>query len=106
MEERRKMNEMKIVIIEKLGRLEDHEQEIAQIHLENKKLTMTQMKMELEMDKLKEDMEMEKLRLEQMKKEKEIIMMDVSVLPLMQQEYIYLRQKEILKKKKKMKELA
>ena len=25
MEERRKMNEMKIVIIEKLGRLEDHE---------------------------------------------------------------------------------
>ena len=101
MEERRKMNEMKIVIIEKLGRLEDHEQEIAQIHLENKKLTMTQMKMELEMDKLKEDMEMEKLRLEQMKKEKEIIMMDVSVLPLMQQEYIYLRQKEILKKKKK-----
>ena len=52
------------------------------------------------MDKLKEDMEMEKLRLEQMKKEKEIIMMDVSVLPLMQQEYIYLRQKEILKKKK------
>ena len=57
---------------------------------------MTQMKMELEMDKLKEDMEMEKLRLEQMKKEKEIIMMDVSVLPLMQQEYIYLCQKEIL----------
>ena len=57
---------------------------------------MTQMKMELEMDKLKEDMEMEKLRLEQMKKEKEIIMMDVSVLPLMQQEYIYLHQKEIL----------
>ena len=96
MEERRKMNEMKIVIIEKLGRLEDHEQEIAQIHIENKKLTMTQMKMELEMDKLKEDMEMEKLRLEQMNKEKEIIMMDVSVLPLMQQEYIYLRQKEIL----------
>ena len=57
------------------------------------------------MDKLKEDMKMEKLRLEQMKKEKEIIMMDVSVLPLMQQEYIYLRQKKFLKKKK-LKELA
>ena len=54
------------------------------------------MKLELKMDKLKEDREMEKLRLEQMKEEKEIIMMDTSVLPLIQQEYIHLRQKEIL----------
>jgi len=69
---------------------------MAQIHLKNKKLTTAQMKLELEMDKLKDDREMENLRLERMKEEKEIIMMDTSVLPLIQQEYIHLRQKEIL----------
>ena len=69
MEERRKMNEMKIVTIEK-GRLADNEQEMMRIHPENKKLTTTQMKLELEIKKLKEDREMEELRLEQMKEEK------------------------------------
>ena len=64
------------------------------------------MKLELKMDKLKEDREMEKLRLEQMKEEKEIIMMDTSVLPLIQQEYIHLRQKEILKKMKELKGIS
>ena len=71
---------------------------MAQIHLENKKLTTARMKLELKMDKLKEDREMEKLRLEQMKEEKEIIMMDTSVLPLIQQEYIHLRQRKSFKK--------
>jgi len=49
-----------------------------------------QMKMELEMEKLKEDKEMEKLRLE--------LVMDASVLPPMQQEYIHQWQMEILEK--------
>ena len=96
MEERRKMNEMKIAAIEK-GCLANHEQEIAQIHLEDRKLTMAQMKMELEMEKLKEDRVIEKLRLENME-EKEIMMMDVSELPPMQQEYINQRQMEIFEK--------
>ena len=37
MEEKRKMNEMKMACIEK-GRLADHEQEMAQILLKDKKL--------------------------------------------------------------------
>ena len=96
MEERRKMNEMKIAAIEK-GCLVNHEQEVAQIHLEDRKLTTAQMKMELEMEKLKEDRVIEKLRLENME-EKEIMMMDVSVLPPMQQKYIHQCQIEILEK--------
>ena len=91
MEERRKMNEMKIAAIEK-GCLANHEQEMARIHLEDRQLTIAQMKMELEMEKLKEDREIEKLRLENMKEEKEIMMMDVSALPPIQQEYIHQRQ--------------
>ncbi|KAK9998241.1 hypothetical protein SO802_017844 [Lithocarpus litseifolius] len=83
MEERSKMNGMKIVAIEK-GCLANHEQEMARIYLEERKLTTAQMKMELEMEKLKEDREMEKLRLENMKEEKEIMTMDVSALPSMQ----------------------
>ena len=65
MEERRGINEMKITTIEK-GRLSIHEQEMTRVHLEDKKLTMAQMKMkmELEMEKMKGDMEMETLRLE------------------------------------------
>ena len=50
------------------------------------------MKMELEMEKLKEYRKIEKLRLENMKEEKEIMRMDVSALPPMQQEYIHQRQ--------------
>ena len=99
MEERRKMNEMKIAAIEK-GCLANHEQEMAQIHLEDRQLTIAQMKMELEMEKLKEDREIEKLRLENMKEEKKITMMDVSALPPMQQEYIHQRQMEILEKQR------
>ena len=99
MEERRKMNEMTIAAIEK-GCLANHEQEMARIHLKDRKLTAAQMKMELEMEKLKEDREIEKLRLENMKEEKEIMMMDVSALPPMQQEYIHQRQMEILEKRR------
>nr|XP_023886012.1 uncharacterized protein LOC111998143 [Quercus suber] len=99
MEERRKMNEMEIAATEK-GCLANHEQEMARIHLEDRKLTTAQMKMELEMEKLKEDREIEKLRLENMKEEKEIMMMNVSALPPMQQEYIHQRQMEILEKRR------
>ena len=99
MEERRKMNEMKIAAIGK-GCLANHEQEMGRIHLEDRKLIAAQMKMELEMEKLKEDREIEKLRLENMKEEKEIMMMDVSALPPMQKEYIHQCQMEILEKRR------
>ena len=71
---------------------------MARIHLKDRKLTAAQMKMEME--KLKGDREIEKLRLENMKEEKEIMMMDVSVLPPMQQEYIHQRQMKILEKRR------
>ena len=53
------------------------------IHFEDKKLATAQMKMKMELEK-------ENLRLEQME-EKEIMMMDESVLPPMQQECIHQR---------------
>ena len=95
MEEKRKMNEMKMTCIEK-GRLADHEQEMAQILHEDKKLEMEKMKIELTMknlieanvmekmrlDKLKEDNEMEKIRMKQVKEETKIMMMDESTLSL------------------------
>ena len=71
-----------IATIEK-GCLANHEQEISLIHFKDKKLATTQMKMKMELEK-------ENLRLEQME-EKEIMMMDESVLPPMQQEYIHQR---------------
>ena len=58
------------------------------------------MKMELEMEKLKEDRVMENLGLKQMKEEKETMMMDASVLPPMQQEYVSQHQMEILEKQR------
>ena len=93
MEEKRKMNEMKMACIEK-GRLANHEQEMARILLEDKKLETEKMKIELAMknlieanvmekmrlDKLKEGNEMEKIRMKQVKEETEIMMMDVSTL--------------------------
>ena len=116
MEEKRKMNEMKMACIEK-GRLADHEQEMARILLKDKKLETEKMKIELAMknleevnvmekmrldklkedkemekirlDKLKEDNEMEKIRMKQVKEETEIMMMDVSMLSSAQQEYIH-----------------
>nr|POE70571.1 hypothetical protein CFP56_23010 [Quercus suber] len=111
MEEKRKMNEMKMAYIEK-GRIADHEQEMARILLEDKKLETEKMKIELVMknlieanvmekmrlDKLKEDNEMEKIRMKQVKEETEIMMMDVSMLSSVQQEYIHQRQMEILEK--------
>ena len=78
------------------GRLADHEQEMAQILLEDKKLEMEKMKIELAMknlieayvmekmrsDKLKEGNEMEKIRMKQVKEETKIMMMDESTLSL------------------------
>ena len=52
----------------------------------------------LRMEKLKEDNEMEELRMNQMKEEKKIMMMDVSTLTLVQQEYIRQCQMKILEK--------
>ena len=54
----------------------------------------------LKMEKLKEDNEIEKLRMNQMKEEKELMMMDVSMLSLVQQEYIHQCQMEILEKRR------
>ena len=88
MEEKRKMNEMKMACIEK-GRLANHEQEMARILLEDKKLETEKVKIEFamknlkeanEMEKLKEDNEMEKFRMKQVKEETEIMMIDVSTL--------------------------
>ena len=53
------------------GRLVDQEHEMAQIQLKDKKL---------EIARMKEDNEMEKLRMEKLKEEKELMMMDVSML--------------------------
>ena len=113
MEEKRKMYEMKMACIEK-GRLANHEQEMARILLEDKKLETEKMKIELAMknlkeanvmekmrlDKLKEDNEMEKIGMKQVKEETEIMMMDVSTLSSMQQEYIHQHQIEILEKRR------
>ena len=48
MEERRKMNEIKMTCIKKLH-LVDNEQEMTRIHLEDKKLDMEKMKIKLDM---------------------------------------------------------
>ena len=90
MEERRKISEMKMACIEK-GRLVDHEHEMAQIQLKDKKL---------EIARIKEDNEMENLRMENLKEEKELMMMDISVLSSVQQEYIRQCQMEILEKRR------
>ena len=47
---------------------------------------------------MKEDNEMEELRMEKLKEEKELMMMDVSMLSSVQQEYIRQCQMEILEK--------
>ena len=73
------------------GRLVDHEHEMAQIQLKDKKL---------EIARIKEDNEMENLRMEKLKEEKEFMMMDVSVLSSVQQEYIRQCQMEILEKRR------
>ena len=52
----------------------------------------------MRLDKLKEDNEMEKIRMKQVKEETEIMMMDISTLSSMQQEYIHQCQMEILEK--------
>ena len=78
MEEGRKISEMKMACIKK-GHLVDQEHEMAWIQLKDKKL---------EIARMKEDNEMEKLRMEKLKEEKELMMMDVSMLSSVQQEYI------------------
>ena len=90
MEERRKISEMKMACIEK-GRLVDQEHEMARIQLKDKKL---------EIARMKEDNEMDKLRMEKLKEEKELMMMDVSMLSPVQQEYIRQCQMEILEKRR------
>ena len=90
MEERRKISEMKMACIEK-GRLVDQEHEMARIQLKDKKL---------EIARMKEDNKMEKLRMEKLKEEKELMMMDVSMLSSVQQEYIHQCQTEILEKRR------
>ena len=62
---------------------------MAQIQLKNKKF---------EIARMKQDNEMEKLRMEKLKEEKELMMMDVSMLSSVQQEYIRQCQMEILEK--------
>ena len=49
---------------------------------------------------MKEDNEMEELRMEKLKEEKELMMMDVSMLSSVQQEYIHQCQMEILEKRR------
>ncbi|XP_023925001.1 glutathione S-transferase T3 [Quercus suber] len=90
MEERRKMSEMKMACIEK-GCLVDQEHDMARIQLKDKKL---------EIARMKEENEMEKLRMEKLKDEKELMMMDVSMLSPVQQEYIRQCQMEILEKRR------
>ena len=64
---------------------------MAQIQLKNKKL---------ERARMKEDNEMDKLRMEKLKEEKELMMMNVSMLSSVQQEYIRQCQMEILEKRR------
>nr|POE84404.1 putative leucine-rich repeat receptor-like protein kinase [Quercus suber] len=90
MEERRKMSEMKMACSEK-ARLVDQEHDMARIQLKDKKL---------EIARMKEENEMGKLRMEKLKEEKELMMMDVSMLSPVQQEYIRQCQMEILEKRK------
>ena len=90
MEERRKISEMKMACIEK-GRLVDQEHEMARIQLKDKKL---------EIARMKEDNKMEKLRMEKLKEEKELMMMDVSMLSSVQHEYIRQCQTEIPEKRR------
>ncbi|KAK4597605.1 hypothetical protein RGQ29_015217 [Quercus rubra] len=71
MEEKRKMNEMKMACIEK-GRLANHEQEMARILLEDKKLETEKMKIELAMKNLIEANVMEKMRLDKLKEGSEM----------------------------------
>ena len=52
----------------------------------------------LRMEKPKQDNEMEKFRMKQVKEETDTMMMDVSTLSSVQQEYIHQHQMEILEK--------
>ena len=63
-------------------------------------LDMKILKEENEMEKMKEDNEMEKFRMKQVKEETDVMMMDVSTLSSVHQEYIRQHQMEILEKQR------
>lgn len=113
MEERRKLCEMELECLEK-GRIADHKLEMRRIHAEEEKIELEKMKMELEVEQLevrwewikeereqvKDEREQMKEEREWMKEEKEIMMMNISKLTPVQQEYIFQRQLEILANRK------
>ena len=70
------------------------------IELAMKNLIEANVMEKMRLDKLKEDNEMEKIRMKQVKEETEIMMMDLSMLSSVQQEYIHQRQMEILEKRR------
>ena len=70
------------------------------IELAVKNLKEANVMEKMRLDKLKEDNEMEKIGMKQVKEETEIMMMDVSTLSSMQQEYIHQHQMEILEKQR------
>ncbi|KAI8011378.1 hypothetical protein LOK49_LG06G01328 [Camellia lanceoleosa] len=84
-EDRKKMNDKKIEMYERL-----YLQEQEKIDNEKKRTQTEQEKV---------DNEKEKIRMEQLKEEEQIMLIDTSGLPSLQAEYLHRRQTEILQKK-------